>query len=829
VSYLISSMCLLRCQLDSAVQANMLAVQRSVIEYMSAGTHPHTHAHTHTHAVALQSLGTVAAHPLGFHPGQGQGQAFRPQHSTEMRYASSPALPAGAAPFEPFVGPRVPGGGGGYPGGGYPLNKTTEDIDIADGPHASRAFLPPAPASPGQGQGQGLRPPLPKAPAPSTLLHTLHQEREPRSGSGVSNDSDFDRVGYSLTRRHSLSGEGQRGGDMQPTPPRLLAVATAAAPPYSTQALPQAQPLGEGKLSSPRLGSHAPAPVPAAKARPAAYRGPGANPKDPSIPKQQQQQQQQRAAAEMDGVIFRSVYVCGEYAGMGPPSASPLSREIEHFVRCLDSYSESVHQQKLDVLRRIRGCVENLWPRAQAKPFGSFVTGISLPRSDLDVVICLPKVRKEAEPNAPGVLEGRNAIKETWQQKLTQGLMREDWVDTASIRVIPNTAVPVLKLQAKPVACADGTPVVFSLDVSFEGPGHRGLDANKLILSILRRYPALRPIVLVLKCFLSRRGLCEAFTGGLSSYVLVLMVARFLQEQASVCDVGALLLGVLDFYGNRLDPRATGISFTRACYFSRAMSIVTAPGPGPVPAPPPDPARRAPFVHAPSLSRHSLAEAYALSSSLRLDAVMGGGGGGFSSAPMSPAGPGPIDNLPLNAPYFGASYSEDYIGYVHSSPGVYSHHPGGSVMLSADRRAPLPHMPLHTAADSLNTGHSAHQQPPLFYKFDPFFLEDPLSPGNNVGRNCFRIYQVQRSWSEAVGAISLRVQRLEEMYYDIYENSGGKQHSTNSGGGVAKPAPAGAPAGVGAGAVGAALQEASPADLSLLKVLVGDTTSYRPY
>jgi DNA polymerase sigma len=59
-------------------------------------------------------------------------------------------------------------------------------------------------------------------------------------------------------------------------------------------------------------------------------------------------------------------------------------------------------------------------PAHQVKPFGSFVTGLSLPSSDLDMVICLPQVLKDSMAEAPGALEGRNAIKETWQQNLAR-------------------------------------------------------------------------------------------------------------------------------------------------------------------------------------------------------------------------------------------------------------------------------------------------------------------------------------------------------------------------------------------------------------------------
>lgn len=54
-----------------------------------------------------------------------------------------------------------------------------------------------------------------------------------------------------------------------------------------------------------------------------------------------------------------------------------------------------------------------------------------------------------------------------------------------------------------------------------------------------------------------------------------------------------------------------------------------------------------------------------------------------------------------------------------------------------------------SASPPLASGHiSGHNSPSTFmsyvpYKFDPLFIEDPLAPGNNVGRNCFRVLQVE--------------------------------------------------------------------------------------
>lgn len=120
------------------------------------------------------------------------------------------------------------------------------------------------------------------------------------------------------------------------------------------------------------------------------------------------------------------------------------------------------------------------------------------------------------------------------------------------------------------------------VDVSFEGQWHNGQASNRLVLGLIDEFPALRPLVAVLKQFLKERGLCESYTGGLSSYALVLLVARYLQEQAVAPDAGSLLWGFLDFFGNAFDPRTTGISVTRRCYFSRLAQTPAAWGATPL-------------------------------------------------------------------------------------------------------------------------------------------------------------------------------------------------------------------------------------------------------
>ena len=56
-----------------------------------------------------------------------------------------------------------------------------------------------------------------------------------------------------------------------------------------------------------------------------------------------------------------------------------------------------------------------------------------------------------------------------------------------------------------------------------------GLKSANLIIELMKKYPYLKQLVLVLKQFLLQRDLNEVFTGGVSSYSLILMVVSFLQ------------------------------------------------------------------------------------------------------------------------------------------------------------------------------------------------------------------------------------------------------------------------------------------------------------
>ena len=81
----------------------------------------------------------------------------------------------------------------------------------------------------------------------------------------------------------------------------------------------------------------------------------------------------------------------------------------------------------------------------------------------------------------------------------------------------------------------------------------------------MEAYPALPYLVLVLKQFLLQRDLNEVFTGGISSYSLILLTVSFLQLHPRVdathrdANLGVLLVEFFELYGRHFNYLKTAI------------------------------------------------------------------------------------------------------------------------------------------------------------------------------------------------------------------------------------------------------------------------------
>ncbi|KAF1329014.1 DNA polymerase sigma, partial [Globisporangium splendens] len=162
-----------------------------------------------------------------------------------------------------------------------------------------------------------------------------------------------------------------------------------------------------------------------------------------------------------------------------------------------------------EMIANVRNCVQSLWPHSKVETFGSYSTGIWLPSSDVDLVIL-------------DVVEVNDVlVTVTNFRRLAKALEAQAWVH--SLVLLDTAKIPVLKLVS-----ADTTRV--PIDITFESSAtHSGLIARDLIKRYAQELPELYPLAVVFKQLLRERDLNDAYTGGLSSYSIVLMIIHFAQ------------------------------------------------------------------------------------------------------------------------------------------------------------------------------------------------------------------------------------------------------------------------------------------------------------
>ncbi|XP_015282573.1 PREDICTED: non-canonical poly(A) RNA polymerase PAPD7 isoform X1 [Gekko japonicus] len=189
-----------------------------------------------------------------------------------------------------------------------------------------------------------------------------------------------------------------------------------------------------------------------------------------------------------------------------------------------------------EVVKRIETVIKDLWPTADVQIFGSFSTGLYLPTSDIDLVVF---GKWESPP----------------LQLLEQALRKHNVAEPYSIKVLDKATVPIIKLTDQETEV--------KVDISFNV--ETGVKAARLIKDYMKKYSLLPYLILVLKQFLLQRDLNEVFTGGISSYSLILMAISFLQlhpridARRSDENLGMLLIEFFELYGRNFNYLKTGI------------------------------------------------------------------------------------------------------------------------------------------------------------------------------------------------------------------------------------------------------------------------------
>uniref|UniRef100_A0A2M4ABS2 polynucleotide adenylyltransferase n=2 Tax=Anopheles triannulatus TaxID=58253 RepID=A0A2M4ABS2_9DIPT len=220
-----------------------------------------------------------------------------------------------------------------------------------------------------------------------------------------------------------------------------------------------------------------------------------------------------------------------------------LHQEIEQFYNHMIP-TPTEHALRVMVVNRIEQIVLNLWPSARVEMFGSFRTGLYLPTSDIDLVVIghwekLPLRTLEME------------------------LINRYIAEPNSVRVLDKASVPIVKLTDRETQV--------KVDISFNMES--GVQSAEFIKDYKQRYPVLEKLVLVLKQFLLQRDLNEVFTGGISSYSLILMCISFLQQHHrksnKSSNLGVLLIEFFELFGRKFNYMKIGISVKSGRYIPK--------------------------------------------------------------------------------------------------------------------------------------------------------------------------------------------------------------------------------------------------------------------
>nr|XP_056718197.1 terminal nucleotidyltransferase 4A [Euleptes europaea] len=217
------------------------------------------------------------------------------------------------------------------------------------------------------------------------------------------------------------------------------------------------------------------------------------------------------------------------------PGMQGLHEEIMDFYDFMSPRPEEEVMRR-EVVKRIETVIKDLWPTADVQIFGSFSTGLYLPTSDIDLVVF---GKWESPP----------------LQLLEQALRKHNVAEPYSIKVLDKATVPIIKLTDQETEV--------KVDISFNV--ETGVKAAQLIKDYMKKYSLLPYLILVLKQFLLQRDLNEVFTGGISSYSLILMAISFLQlhpridARRSDENLGMLLIEFFELYGRNFNYLKTGI------------------------------------------------------------------------------------------------------------------------------------------------------------------------------------------------------------------------------------------------------------------------------
>jgi len=215
-----------------------------------------------------------------------------------------------------------------------------------------------------------------------------------------------------------------------------------------------------------------------------------------------------------------------------------LHNEILAFCDLL-ALSDEEKRDRERAIDDLRAETVALWPDATLSVFGSQLTGLRLPTSDVDVAVF-------------GAADKGSRALHRLGDALRRGVARD-------VEVVDSARIPIVKFEH----AATGVAV----DVSFGVDS--GMRTARRVNDLMAAHPTLRPLILVVKYVLAERDLNQTYHGGLGSFATQMLVASFVQHRHRAdCatglrapqNLGSLLLEFFELYGKKWNYHVVGLS-----------------------------------------------------------------------------------------------------------------------------------------------------------------------------------------------------------------------------------------------------------------------------
>jgi non-canonical poly(A) RNA polymerase PAPD5/7 len=233
---------------------------------------------------------------------------------------------------------------------------------------------------------------------------------------------------------------------------------------------------------------------------------------------------------------------------------SRLHKEICDFYEYVKprQYEEAA---RLDLVVRVQAAIR-AWgganghaASAEVHCFGSFASGLYLPTADMDLVV-MSRSFLSSGIRTIGTASNHLRGISTHMEKLGIAKPR-------SATFIAKSKVPIVKFTDKRTG--------IKVDISFEN--NSGFPALDTFQAWKQQYPALPVLVALVKQVLVMRGINEVFCGGVGGFTTICLVMHILQTMPEIQSgsmdpsqhYGEIFMKFLDFYGNKIDIRSTGI------------------------------------------------------------------------------------------------------------------------------------------------------------------------------------------------------------------------------------------------------------------------------